>query len=111
LIPLDGYTRKNNNFDFIRLSMTSLVVRSHAFALYFGTEDHEPLSLVPNDDHSSGNIGVMGFFIISGFQVMQFHRDEVGQALHGNANTANLSRLPCCDIDLRVLRHSATFEH
>ena len=71
LIPFDGYTRGNNNFDFIRLSMASLVVWSHSFALYFGTEDHEPLSLLLNGDYNSGNIGVMGFFIISGFLVMQ----------------------------------------
>jgi peptidoglycan/LPS O-acetylase OafA/YrhL len=71
LIPLDGHTRENNNFDFIRLSMASLVVWSHSFALYFGTEDREPLSLLLNGDYNSGNIGVMVFFIISGFLVTQ----------------------------------------
>jgi peptidoglycan/LPS O-acetylase OafA/YrhL len=71
LIPLDGDTRQNNNFDFIRLSMASLVVWSHSFALYFGTEDREPLSLILNGDYNSGNIGVMVFFIVSGFLVTQ----------------------------------------
>jgi peptidoglycan/LPS O-acetylase OafA/YrhL len=68
LISLDGDTRENNNFDFIRLSMASLVW-SHSFALYFGTEDREPLSRLLHGDYNSGNIGVMVFFIISGFLV------------------------------------------
>jgi peptidoglycan/LPS O-acetylase OafA/YrhL len=71
LVPLDGDTRENNNFDFIRLSMASLVVWSHSFALYFGSEDQEPLSLILNGVYNSGNIGVMVFFIVSGFLVMQ----------------------------------------
>jgi hypothetical protein len=32
-----------NNFDAIRIAMALLVVWSHSFALYFGTEAHEPL--------------------------------------------------------------------
>ena len=67
LIPLDGRTRQSNNFDFIRLSMASLVLWSHSFALWYGTEGQEPLSLALNGNCNSGNVGVMVFFIVSGF--------------------------------------------
>ena len=71
LIPLDGRTRQSNNFDFIRLSMASLVLWSHSFALWYGTEGQEPLSLALNGNCNSGNVGVMVFFIVSGFLVME----------------------------------------
>ncbi len=64
-------TRKPNNFDLIRLAMALLVVWSHSFALYLGTEAFEPISLLCNGLYNSGNIGVMVFFIVSGFLVSQ----------------------------------------
>ena len=60
-----------NNFDAIRLAMALLVVWSHAFAIYKGSEDREPISLVMNGTLNAGNIGVFVFFIISGFLICQ----------------------------------------
>lgn len=49
--------------------MSLLVVWSHSFALYLGTESSEPGSLLFNGIYNSGKIGVMIFFIISGFLI------------------------------------------
>jgi hypothetical protein len=38
LIPADLDTFKRNNFDAIRLAMALMVVWSHSFAIYLGTE-------------------------------------------------------------------------
>ncbi|SDD44293.1 Peptidoglycan/LPS O-acetylase OafA/YrhL, contains acyltransferase and SGNH-hydrolase domains [Sphingomonas sp. YR710] len=69
LIPSDGVQFQRNNFDFIRLMMALLVIYSHAFALYSGSEDRETLSLITNGFYNSGRIAVWSFFIASGFLV------------------------------------------
>ena len=51
--------------------MALLVVWSHSFAIYLGSENSEPISLVMNDSYNAGNIGVFVFFIISGFLICQ----------------------------------------
>lgn len=60
-----------NNFDAIRLAMAILVVWSHSFAIYMGSEDNEPISLLMKGTVNAGNIGVLVFFIISGFLISQ----------------------------------------
>ncbi len=60
-----------NNFDTIRIAMALLVVWSHSFALYFGTEAHEPLSLLTAGVANAGNIAVDVFFIVSGFLILK----------------------------------------
>jgi peptidoglycan/LPS O-acetylase OafA/YrhL len=69
LIQENERPRGANHFDFIRLSMALLVVWSHSFALYLGTEANEPVSLIFNGLYNSGKIGVMAFFVISGFLI------------------------------------------
>lgn len=69
LIQENEQRRGTNHFDLIRLSMSLLVVWSHSFALYRGTESSEPASLLFNGVYNSGKIGVMIFFIISGFLI------------------------------------------
>lgn len=69
LIPAGQGSLERNNFDAIRLAMAFLVLFSHCFALRFGSEATEPLSLLTNGYYNSGNIGVWAFFIISGFLV------------------------------------------
>lgn len=49
--------------------MALLVIWSHSFALYFGSEASEPLSIVMAGTLNSGNMAVMVFFVISGFLV------------------------------------------
>lgn len=71
LIPSDGAQFLRNNFDFIRLMMALLVIYSHSFALYLGSEDRETLSLLSNGFYNSGRIAVWVFFIVSGFLVSQ----------------------------------------
>ena len=69
LVPNDPNVLKQNNFDAIRLFMALLVVWSHSFALYLGSEDREPLSILMNGTYNSGNVGVLVFFVISGFLI------------------------------------------
>jgi peptidoglycan/LPS O-acetylase OafA/YrhL len=66
-----------NNFDTIRIAMALLVVWSHSFALYFGTEANEPLSLLTAGVANAGNIAVDVFFIVSGFLILKsFNRSR-----------------------------------
>ena len=69
LIPADRVDFYRNNFDFIRLAMALLVVFSHSYALRFGSEAREPMSLATNGYYNSGNVGVWVFFIVSGFLI------------------------------------------
>jgi peptidoglycan/LPS O-acetylase OafA/YrhL len=69
LVPADPATLRRNNFDAIRLAMALLVVWSHSFALWLGSEKDEWLSLLTGGVYNSGNIGVLAFFAISGFLI------------------------------------------
>jgi len=69
LISASDQVRSGNNFDAIRLAMATLVVWSHSFALYYGTESFEPISLALNGTYNAGNIAVLVFFIVSGFLI------------------------------------------
>lgn len=69
LIPGGPGALDRNNFDAIRLAMAFLVLFSHCFALRLGSEATEPLSQLTNGFYNSGNAGVWGFFVISGFLV------------------------------------------
>lgn len=60
-----------NHFNTMRLAMALLVVWSHCFAMYYGTEDFEPISLLLDGKYNAGNIGVRVFFAISGFLIVQ----------------------------------------
>jgi peptidoglycan/LPS O-acetylase OafA/YrhL len=51
--------------------MAMLVVWSHSFALYRGSEADEPLSLLTQGTMNSGNFAVLVFFMISGFLITQ----------------------------------------
>jgi peptidoglycan/LPS O-acetylase OafA/YrhL len=58
-----------NNFDAIRMAMALLVVWSHSFALYLGSEDSEPISRLMGGIVNAGNVAVYVFFIVSGFLI------------------------------------------
>jgi len=60
---------RKNNLNTIRLAMALLVVWSHSFALYYGSERREWVSLLLNGTYNAGNIGVMAFFAISGYLI------------------------------------------
>ena len=69
LIPADPTALRENNFNTMRLFMALLVVWSHSFAIFLGSEDNEPISLLLNGSYNAGNIGVLVFFVISGFLI------------------------------------------
>ncbi|MGH6782514.1 MAG: acyltransferase family protein [Sphingomonadaceae bacterium] len=60
---------RRNNFDAIRLGMALLVIWSHCFAIYYGSEAAEPISRLLGGHYNAGNVGVWVFFIISGFLI------------------------------------------
>lgn len=62
---------RHNNFNTIRIAMALLVVWSHSFALYFGTEANEPISRLTNGVANAGEIAVDVFFMVSGFLITQ----------------------------------------
>lgn len=71
LVPTSPSVLRRNNFHAIRIAMALLVVWSHCFALYYGTEDFEPVSLLLNRQYNAGQIAVRVFFIVSGFLITQ----------------------------------------
>lgn len=58
-----------NNFDFLRFCLATLVILSHSYALTRGSEATEPVSILTRGQTNSGELGVHGFFVISGFLV------------------------------------------
>lgn len=51
--------------------MALLVIWSHSFAIHLGSERNEWISLTLNGVYNAGNLGVMAFFVISGFLITQ----------------------------------------
>lgn len=58
---------RENNFDFLRLLFSSLVIFSHSFPL---TGKREPFNLLTNGQIDLGGLSVNIFFIISGYLIM-----------------------------------------
>lgn len=67
LIPADYH--RANHLNTLRLAMALLVIWSHSFAIYYGTEAFEPVSLLLGGVYNAGNIAVRVFFVISGFLI------------------------------------------
>ncbi len=61
----DNLSRKNN-FDFLRLLFSSLVIFSHSFSL---TKNNEVLLVITNKQVDFGSLSVDVFFVISGFLI------------------------------------------
>lgn len=62
---------KNNNFDFLRFLFALLVVISHAFPLSGSDETEQWIYKITNGQLVYAQIGLSGFFIISGFFIFQ----------------------------------------
>jgi len=73
---LSNASRPGNNFDFLRFALASLVVLSHAYPLATGTEHDEPLAQLTRGQLTFGALAVDGFFVISGFLVLQSWRRD-----------------------------------
>lgn len=69
LVPADDGALRRNNLNSLRLIMALLVVWSHSFAIWYGSEDGEWLSRLTAGTYNSGNLGVLAFFAISGFLI------------------------------------------
>ncbi|MFW2829317.1 acyltransferase family protein [Sphingomonas sp. ID0503] len=69
VVPADRSDLRHNSFDAMRLGLALAVVWSHAFALWHGSEDGEWISLLLGGVYNAGNLGVLGFFTISGFLI------------------------------------------
>lgn len=64
-----AFDQQRNNFDFLRLALSSLVIFSHSYPLATGTETNEPFNVITKGQVTGGHIAVDLFFIISGFLI------------------------------------------
>ena len=62
---------KNNNFDFLRFLFALLVVISHSYPLSVTSESSQWIYQVTNGQIVLAQIGLSGFFIISGYFIFQ----------------------------------------
>lgn len=60
-----------NNFDFLRLVFALLVVIAHSYPISGNSVTNQWISQVTNNQIELSNIGLNGFFIISGFLIFQ----------------------------------------
>lgn len=65
---INGKNHLTNNFDFLRLIGALMVILSHSFALS-GNYNREPLNSVTDSKLSFGTLGVLIFFVISGYLI------------------------------------------
>jgi peptidoglycan/LPS O-acetylase OafA/YrhL len=115
LIPQEKGGMRKNNLDLFRLLFAVLVVWSHSFALWYGNEDREWLSLAMGGEYNSGNVAVLGFFAISGFLItmswekrpsaVQFWRKRIGRIYPGY-----LVAITICSIVVVPLYSSRAFD-
>jgi len=70
-ISSERLKKGGNNFDFLRLLLASLVIFGHSSILIDGNNSREPLSQITPEHLSMAALAVNGFFILSGFLVLQ----------------------------------------
>lgn len=65
-------TLHKNNFDLLRFFLAALVIYSHGFVIYHGTNiDTEPLRIFTKNQYDFGGVAVSLFFVISGFLIVR----------------------------------------
>lgn len=61
---------RKNNFDLLRLFLALVVIFSHSYVIFYGTnKDVEPYMRINNNTSDFGSVAVNWFFIISGFLI------------------------------------------
>jgi peptidoglycan/LPS O-acetylase OafA/YrhL len=60
---------RDNNIDFLRFFLATLVIWSHSYPLLWGSNDKEPFSMATMGQTTGGTLAVDGFFILSGFLI------------------------------------------
>lgn len=65
------YDRKNNIFDYIKIILALFVILSHSYPIFFGMNEHGPITLNILRTETLGGIAVIGFLLISGFMTTQ----------------------------------------
>ena len=63
------FDARQNNLNFLRLSLAILVILSHSFPLATGSESTEPFILATHGQTTGGTIAVDLFFVLSGFLI------------------------------------------
>ncbi|MFU8875980.1 acyltransferase family protein [Micromonospora sp. SL4-19] len=63
----DAFSSADNSFGFLRLMFAFAVLVSHSLPIGFGTDD--PGGGLTNGQTGLGEIGILGFFVISGFLI------------------------------------------
>jgi peptidoglycan/LPS O-acetylase OafA/YrhL len=63
------FDQRQNNIDFVRITLALLVIFSHSFPLTLGHERTEPFNLLSRGQVTGGHVAVDLFFILSGFLI------------------------------------------
>ncbi len=64
-------SRRNHQFDLLRILFATLVLLAHAFELTEGKASHELLNRWTRSSMTFGTLGVDGFFVLSGYLIVQ----------------------------------------
>jgi peptidoglycan/LPS O-acetylase OafA/YrhL len=70
-MPLGFEAKRNTRFDLFRIAFASLVLLSHAPEITDGNTSHELFSRLTRSDVTFGAVAVDGFFLLSGFLIVQ----------------------------------------
>jgi peptidoglycan/LPS O-acetylase OafA/YrhL len=60
---------RQNNLDFFRFALATVVIVSHDYPLLYGSDDSEPMSRLTHGAMTLGGFAVGGFFVLSGFLI------------------------------------------